>query len=58
MKEIIILNESNLKMAKRRLATAKSTPKSLEYLFLPLTKKETIAAYETTINRYEQENKA
>lgn len=53
--EVVILNASNLSMAKRRLKTAKSTPKALEYLFLPFTKEEKIKQLETAIKRYEDQ---
>ena len=45
----------NLAMVKRRLKTIKETPNPLEYLFLPLTKKETLECYEIAMKKYEKE---
>jgi hypothetical protein len=56
--EIIILNASNLAMAKMRLKTAKATPNGLAYLFLPYTKAEKIKQYEDAIKKYEDGKQA
>lgn len=48
----------NYKLTMRKFKMIKSTPKDNHYLFLPLTKKETVEAWQEGIRRYVNNSEA